>query len=393
MSWTTWGAGRAWWRAARRAALLAPWALLAVSCTRMPTAPRYPVTVKGVVTGPGGEPIPGSLVAFRPGEPDLHDFDSAITDARGAYSVVLHSGTYWAEVEAPNRGFLAHNDRISVSVRHARVDFAFSGFRITGKVLDPSGVPLDSGWVTARLPDFRSASIRLRQGSYSLLVPGGTYGLSAGPLDYWSGLPFTTWDSVAIAGDTTIDLRLDGIQVSGTVLGPDGAPMAGVRVEPYARGSQGASRSQTGLDGGYRLYLPSGSYTFHFGPPYPFYIIPRIVGPQTIEAPVSIDCDLSGVEWTGTIRRSDTNQPVSGLIVLVELLDDPDERAVISNGTQGEFRFVVEPNRRYDLKAYDSAVNVEVASLHGITATVDTTFELLVPPPGAAPAGGEALDR
>ena len=374
----------AWWRAARGAALLAPWALLAVSCTRMPTAPRYPVTVRGVVTGPSGEPIAGSFVAFRPGEPEVHDFDHAITDSRGSYSVLLHSGTYWADVEVPDRGYLTRYDRVSVSVRHARVDFAFSGCWVTGKVLDPSGVPLDSGWVTARLSDFRSASSRLQQGNYALFVPGGTYGFIAGPADSWSGVPVHSWDSVPIASDTTIDLRLDGLQVSGTVLGPDGVPMAGVRVEPYAQGSQRASKSQTNSEGAYRLYLPSGTYTFHFRPSYPFYIIPRIVGPQSIGTPISIDCDLSGVEWRGTIRRSDTNEPVSGCIVIAAMLDDPYGRvAAIASGAQGEFRFVMEPNQRYDLKVYEPGVDVEVARVPGIAAAADTTFELLIPPPPA----------
>lgn len=370
----------AWWRAATGAAVLAPWFLLVISCTRMPTAPRFPVTLQGVVTGPAREPLPGISLSFHSDEQGHEDYGFAVTDSRGAYSVLLHRGTYQVRVEGLYRGFLTRYDRISVSERHARVDFAFLGVWVTGRVLDPTGVALDSGFVFARQTDERYALSSFRQGTYSLLLPAGTYSLAAGPADYWSGLPSKVWDSVPIESDTTIDLRLEGIPVSGTVLGPDGSPMSEVRVRADAQNAPSVA-NQTRADGSYRLYLPSATYTFRFHPPYPFYIIPRIIGPQTIGTPVSIDCDLSGVDWSGTIRRSDTNQPVPGITVIVAMLDDPDGRgAAISNGAQGEFRFVMEQNRRYDLRAYDPGTDQEVARVPGLTATVDTTFEILVPP-------------
>lgn len=311
----------------------------------------------------------------------MEDYGAARTNSQGMYSILLQTGTYEVEVEATANGFLTRRDRVYVSQRHHRADFSFAGFRVAGNVLDPNGLGLDSGWVTARLPNYASATSRLQNGRYVLFLPKGSYSLTARPADDWSGVSFMVWNSVPIASDTTIDLRLEEILVSGKVFGPDGAPMADVRVRGYAQDASGAAMMRTDADGTYQLYLPAGAYRFYFDPPFTMGIVPRVVGPLSVTAPTSVDCDLSGVVWSGAIRRSDTNAPVTAL-VYVAMLDEPDPRtAATSTDSQGVFRLVMERNRRYDLSAYDPDALTSLAKLHGIAATVDTTFEILVPPP------------
>jgi len=294
----------------------------------------------------------------------------------------LISGTYDVEIGPTiGDGLLAHSERVTVSDNHARVDFTFRGCHVTGKVLAPNGALVDSGRVTAFLiaPGRSTAVSLLRQGSYSLLLPGGRYSFYAGAANYWSGFSPERKESVSIAADTIIDFQLDGIQVSGRVRGPDGLPMRDVAVR--AQGANYSIQNRTAADGSYRLYVPSGLYRLWFSPPYPFFIIPRVVGPLAVTVPTSIDEDLSGIEWTGSVRRSDTNEPAPGITVVVKVIEDGDERiAAIRTGPQGEFRFILEADRRYDLATSDPERRETVVRMQGVTATTDTTLRILIPP-------------
>jgi hypothetical protein len=252
-------------------------------------------------------------------------------------------------------------------------------------VLDPDGGVLDSGWVAVNLPGVGHAFTYFRGGAFSMLLPAGRYAFHVVDRNFLSGLPPLDLQSVPVTADTLITFRLGGIPVSGTVLGPDGLPMQDVRVQAEQPGLY--VETSTGADGRYRLYVTSDSYRIFFNPPYPFFIIPRVVGPVTITAPASIDCDLSGIQWTGTVRRSGSNDPVSGMTVAVDMLDDAYHRsAAIGTGSQGEFRLIVEPGRQYDLVAYDPNTYRIAASVPGVTATADTTFEIVIP---SAPASSD----
>ncbi|HEU5310080.1 MAG TPA: hypothetical protein VFV24_01380, partial [Candidatus Eisenbacteria bacterium] len=70
--------------------------LVALSCTRMPTAPPVEITIEGYVTGPEGEPLPETSVDFYPKDPSLSPwYNSTVgwTDSTGTYSVRLSTGT------------------------------------------------------------------------------------------------------------------------------------------------------------------------------------------------------------------------------------------------------------------------------------------------------------
>lgn len=368
-------------RAARRMILLMTGTLVALSCTRVPTALRSKITVVGRVTVSPSKPLPGTTLFFT-GEPALKNHAYAIADSSGAYSVRLISGTYDVEIDPPiGLGLLAHTEQVTVSDNHARVDFTFGGYRVTGRVVAPNGTLVDSGRVAATLlsaPGHSQAMSLLKQGSYSLLLPAGGYSFHAGAANHWSGFYPGRQESVLIDADTTIDFWLDGISVSGKVLGPDGLPMKDVGVE--ARAARHSVQNRTATDGNYQLYIPSGSYRLWFRPPHPFFIMPRVVGPMTITEPTSIDGDLSGIEWAGTIRRIGTNEPVPGITVLVKMIEGDDQGAAILTGPQGDFRFILEADRRYDLSTHDPERRETVARVHGVTATTDTTLEILIAP-------------
>lgn len=343
----------------------------------MPTAPRIPVTVEGRISGPSGEPLRGAFVSFQPGETAWAEWETAATDSLGLYKVSLLSGKYAVFVYPPDDyGAPVHDDRVAFSSSHGRYDFSFQGFRVTGRVIGPTGAPIDSGYVSAQSPGTHGgARSPLANGSYSLLLPGGTYSFNARDADYLSGLPGRSITGVAISADVAMDIELNGIPVSGHVYGPDGLPMGDVRVR-----ADYVVQSVTEADGSYLLYPPSGTYRIWFQPPSPFYIFPRVTDPVTIGGPVSIDADLSGAEWTGTVRRVGTGESVSDVTLLVRQVGDELRRvAAIRSGPQGEFRFVLERDRSYDLETYDSGTGEWTIRLQAVAATADTTFEILIP--------------
>jgi hypothetical protein len=366
-------------RGATNGLLLLTAALVALSCASVPPALRSRITVTGRVLV-AGKPLPGTDISFTPTEFRPREIAFAIADSSGIYSVPLTSGTYDVEVTPPiGSGYVTLTKHLTVSPNHARLDFTFSGYRVTGRVMTPNGSVVDSGCVYAVANDStRSGTMsQTKEGSYSLFLPHGRYSLQGGTANYWSGFYPARQESVPIEADTTIDFRLGGISVSGVVLGPDGFPMRDAGVE--ARSNSRFIQQRTDADGHYQLYVPPDSYLVRFSPPHPFYITSRVVGPLTITEPTSIDANLSGTEWIGTVQREGTNEPVPGMIVLVGREGD-DRMAAITVGPRGEFRFILETGQRYGFQVYDPVRRERRDMLEGVIASSDTAFTFFVPP-------------
>ncbi len=364
-------------RAGTRLAITAAALLFSFSCTRMPTAPRISVVLEGRISGPADEPLGGVFLLFESDDNVHTGYHYARTDSLGLYSVQLLEGTYRVEVDPPDTYRTpVHRGRVTLSEKRNRYDFIFKGFRVTGRVAGPNGESIDSGYVRASLQgSYGDASSPLSEGNYSLLLPAGTYSLFGRDDNYWSGFPGRRMVDVPIRADTTIDLQLIGIQVSGTVIGPEGLPMEGVAVEAGY-----VVRNHTNIDGTYRLYVPPGTYRIWFRPPHPFYIFPRVTDSIPINNPVSIDGDLRGFEWAGTVRRFGTGDPASGIYLHVtQVADELHRGAAIKSGSQGEFRFILEPGHSYNLSTYDPITYERRIPLQGIAATSDTTFEIFLP--------------
>ena len=374
-------------------ALLMAVTLLAVSCTRVPSALRSKIPVTGRVLA-DGKPVSGVDVAFMPDQWERHRFalersDYATTDSLGIYSVHLISGLYAVDIETPiGSGLLSRSEQVTVSADHSRLDFAFEGHRVQGTVLAPNGMAVDSGQVGVLLltPERAQAASSIHQGKYSLLLPTGRYSLYARSANYSSGFGPQFLESVTVSADTIIDFQMGGISVSGQVLGPEGRPLKHATVEAEevrpgtARIGFGLIMNTTVSDGRYQLYVRPGSYWFWFRCPYPYSILPRIVGPMTIHEPTTINAELSGVEWKGTVRRTGTSSPVYDASVLAKTIEDANQRTTaIRVDSLGAFRLILEPGLRYDLETYDP-LRRERNVIEAVTASVDTTFEVLLPP-------------
>lgn len=359
------------------------------ACAPMPTKPRATIAVSGRATDRTGVPIADVAVYFDPGQRSPQSFypnQQARTDSTGSYSLEVVAGYWQVSVRPPPNvafDYRKFDSRVIVSPEHSRFDFVFDGARVQGRVIDPTGAILDSGYVSAsRLvgspygDDY--AWTEVRGGRFFLLLPAGTYSFYASPRDFASGIPSTVTGDVTVQADTTIDIVMLGELVAGVVAGPGGAPLESLIVT--ASGQYAGSRARTGVDGKYALYAPPGDYRFILEPrPVESYILIRISSLRTINGPSTFDFDLSGVEWSGAVRSSATLLPIEGVKISAVLFADSYNRiARATSNASGQFRLVLEPNREYSLTIHSPGM--EDLTYPGIFAAADTTFDILLDP-------------
>ena len=353
-------------------------ALLALSCTRMPTAPRDEVVVHGTILGPAGEPVRAALLFF-PRDAALSDseFLWTRTDAQGAYSLPMVSGLYELRIPPPREGWLGHAGLVKVSPDHRQIDYDFRGFQVSGRLLDPTGSIVRYGQITATLesPDQSSADEYFSEGTYSFLLPRGTYSFAARGADFYSPFTPTTVRSVSIASDTTLDIHLVGFPIEGTVLGMDGAPLQSATVDAYP------ARTRTDASGRYLLYAPAGPHAMRCFPPQ-WEILPRLEV-LSITGPTTVDFNFMGlIHWTGTVRRADDGAPLPICYVMASVLGPDNRDALNQASANGDFNLYLSPNLSYELQVFESADLQQPPIYHSIfRATADTTFDLRVTPP------------
>jgi hypothetical protein len=363
-----------------------------LSCADMPTAPREILTVTGQITDRDGAPISQAGVYFnsqdprdRPPDPNpilaaprAAKLDAAtVTDAQGRFRIQIPRGPYRVGISAQD-GYPYVVLSVDVAPGHTSVNYRFGGVRVTGTVSGPADVTIVAGGVTAYPRGFYGQAIRgdLFAGHYSLLMPPGTYEFVASTIGT-VGLP-TVIRTVAVARDTTLDFSLDGELVSGIVRGPGGTPLERIRVtaHPGLEGFRVAIFSQA--DGTYRMYVPQGAYRFTLEPwDYSArYIASREAGAVAITGPRTIDFDMSGPVWNGTVRRASDSTAVSGYNVTAAELSGRfswEYWAETTTDAGGTFRLVLAPDRYYTLIVQDSA-----STSVGTFAATDTTFDLYV---------------
>jgi len=354
--------------------------LAVLSCTRMPTAPPTPVTVHGMIAGPSGEPVPYAFIQFLPIDVPppgpLSDSYYARTDSSGSYSLELLTGSYEMRVFQPtgNNGWLGYANRIHVTRDHARFDFAFHGFKVTGKLLDPEGAVLTDGRIVATIEAEHPSSVGFNviDGQFSLLLPAGRYTIRGYADDFAAGYTAATLQSVPVSGDTVFDVRLPGVLVTGTVLGPDGMPV------PYAIVDGRSAVTETDSNGIYRLYLTEGPHAILCNPQLRG-VVPRQVV-LAIPGPTTINFDFRGVTWSGTVVTAGTNQPVVGCHVSAYVLSS-NLGSDVHTDDQGAFRFVMEPHLLCELEAHLHDEGETQLFRGFFRATADTTYAIVAPAP------------
>lgn len=379
----------------RPIARLVPLLVLAttLSCADMPTAPRGIVTVTGLITdrdGPGIEQVHVQFTSLDPrdqtggidivavGSPRSAKVNSStVTDGTGHYRLSLPAGPYLVFME-PERGYpYVLIRKVVIAPGHTELNYHYTGVRITGTMKGPNDLPLTQASVRV-YGDTTYASSDLVGDRYSLLVPAGTYDIRAGAFGTF-GLPAIR-SRLAVTRDTIIDFVLDGILVTGSVRGQNGVPLERIRVIATPSPNEEDIYTYTLVDGSYTMYLPAATYAWHLEPWFDSmrYIAGRSYPPTSITAPTTLDFDMSGVEWSGTIRRSSDSTAVSSAdVAALELRSDYSYNvAETRTDESGQFHLIVGRGLYYNLFA-----EYGPRPIGTFATSADSTFVLYVDAP------------
>ncbi|MCS6806382.1 MAG: carboxypeptidase-like regulatory domain-containing protein [Acidobacteriota bacterium] len=205
-----------------------------------------------------------------------------------------------------------------------------SGFILSGNITGTGGVPLLGGTVTAQSSNAAYSGPITPQGlggTYSIVLPAGTYSLSVTRLvlDFMTGDTYFIEQNlgimVTINGNTTRNLVLPPLPptfaVSGNVTGSSAfPPRGGINFTS----SDGRIQAVTELDGSYNLALPAASYFVSISPnvSQPGGIEQGLfiaMGTVTVSGPQTFNFTLpNGVNLSGVVRRAN-GSPVPGAVV------------------------------------------------------------------------------
>jgi hypothetical protein len=285
----------------------------------------------------------------------------AITDRRGAYSLLVPHGEWPLTVRHPDQVRYSEAEPMAQGPMVAgeiRADFQFELYRVNVRVVNPRGLPISTGTITY---------YRVRPGMFcgtglpEAHFTNGSVELFLHKRDnyiFWtraSDLGPSVWPSIPIAGDTTVQITLGGHSVSGFVRGMGSQPMSGALVNAYGPGS---STVYTDSLGRYEMSLPSGSYRWR--------VEPREANVQSwtqqatfIQDSARIDLSLDGVEWSGTVLEDRNRSPVDSVWVSIH----EGGREVISGYARcltaqgGAFRLVLQKGKTFDMYLVDSRMD------------------------------------
>ncbi|MDZ7729947.1 MAG: carboxypeptidase regulatory-like domain-containing protein [Natrialbaceae archaeon] len=209
------------------------------------TVSTIPGTLTGTVTDGSGTPISGATVQTGAG--------SDTTDGSGGYTITLAPGSYTVTAAATSyQNASAAVSIVSNTTTTQNFSLSPENGTITGTVTDESGTPLANATVDADGISTTSDG----SGLYSLNVTPASYNVTASQPGYVSN---TTTVSVSPGATETqnFSLAAQNGTISGTVLEPSGAAVAGATV---TIDSSGQSTTTAG-DGTYTLTgVSAGTY-------------------------------------------------------------------------------------------------------------------------------------
>jgi hypothetical protein len=255
-------------------------------------------TVSGRITDAKTRvPIAGAIILLGPrrfGPGSNEAFASSVTDAKGAYSLVVPAGTYMVMANHPGYA-AAPADASAAAGQQTSKDVALSPMaRVSGVVVDESKRPV----VVARLDTENAESAGMRM-PRRMMRGGGTEDTISGPDGRFSmriepdeslwvratkrGLPSAKSESMQLtAGERKSGLVLtipSGIAVNGRAIDAQGKPLSGVSVS--AAEAEGGQRGmmmrafigmpgaeddavRTASDGTFTMRVKEGTYDFTF---------------------------------------------------------------------------------------------------------------------------------
>ena len=201
------------------------------------------------------------------------------SDLQGNYSVYVPTGTYSIHYNPPRCKSLASERIAGVAIdRNQGINNVIlpPGLLVTGRVLDNLALPL----ANAKLKFYDAVSgarqaatndDTMADGTFSVLVPTGTYGVNVEP-PASRDLLVTRLDNLGFAASLNLgDLTLAaGNFVAGLVLGPGSAPVRNVNInvlDSVTRSKLHLAHDSSAIDGTFRVVAPSGTFDVQYDPP------------------------------------------------------------------------------------------------------------------------------
>lgn len=224
--------------------------------------PRSGPDLDGVLVDSGGAPVPLAYIDVTPldggGGGQMER-----TDEQGRWGVYqLPPGQYLVTAHAPGRGVVAQ--AVTAPAAQVRLELSGAG-RIAGRApriasgsFEVELSRCDTGETSLRLPGSARRLVAVTDHAFSIDdVPACGLDLVA----IWRGRPVRAHVDVPAGGEGELTLAVGPPPtwlVRGTVTDPDGRPLAGARVQAYARGEPPATTETDGA-GRYSLRAIAGA--------------------------------------------------------------------------------------------------------------------------------------
>ncbi len=247
------------------------------------------------------------------------------TDARGFYSINVLPGVYNMAYDSPIGSHLLGKRVYNVTVPAAGLELnvvLLSGTVISGHITNSLSQPVDSVNIDVdsigggRL--YTSNDLSDASGSYSIVVPNGTFRLRFNPLA-GSRLRGAQFDTVLISRDTVIDLVLvNGFLFRGRVTNAatQGIPQVTVDLRDQVTGAKiFLASDKTTADGSFSVAAPSGLFVLRFAPPAGS----RYVAAKVDSVQISADRTWNETLPTGVLATVVTQDSVGAPIVGVNV--------------------------------------------------------------------------
>jgi hypothetical protein len=286
----------------------------------------------GIIVLQAGIPLSGT-VQTSTGAPvflaDINVYDQATgqtlftpgdsTDALGNFAVTVPAGTYRVRARPPGGLILVAEQVENIVVAGPTIVPTFvlqPGVMLTGTVLDSvtllpiADVDLDVDDAVTGVRIITPGDNTNGSGVFSVIVPAGTFDISFEPTGGLTHVARMVTNFVVPSSVLPVNMGIvsldPGFVLSGTVLGPGGAPVVGADIDVDTM--LGDVRVLTPGDntdpaGQFAVVVPSGTYVVSVEPPFALGLVGASVSPVTVTGNTTVPVFnlQAGVVLSGTI--------------------------------------------------------------------------------------------
>lgn len=324
--------------------------------------------VSGTVRDEAGLPVAGVNLDFIDTATGVKlDTPGDNTTVAGTYQVQVPVGTYEviAKPQLADRLAAGHIPLLDVPADLTGVDLTLApGVLVSGRVTASGGggvanADIDMETAVGGEPVVIPFDVTDVLGDYAVVVPPGTYHVTISPPTGSPLAPHVT-PSFAATGDVVLNVTLvNGVTLSGVVVGPGGVPQVGVDLDLELAGtgiSVPIANDLTGVGGAYSLLVEPGTYDVEVEPsPALGLVAERLTSVPVAGATVRNFSLAAGLRIGGTVT-DEIGMPAPGVNLDVVRVSDGVELFTPGDGSDaaGAYQVVV-PAGTYDLIFHPAA--------------------------------------